>query len=57
MEKLQFQFVVKAGDDGKSNILAITSISTEEGKTFKMPEELQNAGMHKIIVSTDASGK
>jgi len=40
MERLQFEFVVKAGDDEKSNIVAITLISTEDGKTFKMPEEL-----------------
>ncbi|KAJ8685028.1 hypothetical protein QAD02_020821 [Eretmocerus hayati] len=51
MEKLKFEFTVIAGADGKSNVIGITSITTEEGHVFLMPEELQPAGQHKAIIN------
>lgn len=57
MDKLRFSFTILQGDDGKSNIYAITSITTEEGKVFKIPEELQAAGVHKLLIETNAFKK
>lgn len=53
MKKLQFEFKVKPGNDGKSNIICITSIATEDNKTFLIPEEYQAAGNHKEIIRTN----
>ncbi|CAB3259990.1 unnamed protein product [Arctia plantaginis] len=41
MDRLQFEFTMIASNDGKSNVLAITSISTEDGKCYVLPEELK----------------
>jgi len=49
MDKLKFVFKVKSTPDGKSNFIAITSIITEDNKTFLLPEELQQAVTHKEI--------
>lgn len=49
MDKLQFEFMAKASSDGKSNILCITSNTTEKSKTFSFPIELQPAALHKKI--------
>lgn len=40
MDRLQFEFTMIASNDGKSNVLAITSISTKEGKCYVLPDEL-----------------
>ncbi|EFN65340.1 hypothetical protein EAG_14932, partial [Camponotus floridanus] len=53
MNKLQFEFKVKPGNDGKSNIICITSITTENNKVFSIPEEYQAASNHKEIVKTN----
>ncbi|KAJ8671093.1 hypothetical protein QAD02_002352 [Eretmocerus hayati] len=45
---------MKAGADGKSNIMCITSIITETNQEFVVPEELQTASLHRALVSTDA---
>lgn len=52
MEKLRFDFTVKPTDDGKSNIICITSVATFDGKIFGIPPESQPANLHKEIVNT-----
>lgn len=52
MEKLRFDFAVKASADGKSNIICITSIGTSHGQTFEIPDEYQCASLHQVITST-----
>lgn len=56
-EKLQFEFEVKPTSDGKSNVLCITSITFQNGKSFKMPVELQPVSHHEIILNTDVFKK
>lgn len=41
MKKLQFEFMVKPSSDGKSNLMTITSITTEAKETYAIPEELK----------------
>ena len=53
MSKLKFTFQVKSSTDGKTNFIAITSISTEDNKTFLIPEEYQAATLHKEICATN----
>lgn len=57
MEKLQFEFVVKASSDGKSNWLALTSITTTAGQMYKLPEQYQEVALHKELVKTAAFKK
>ncbi|KAJ8671709.1 hypothetical protein QAD02_002968 [Eretmocerus hayati] len=52
MEKLKFEFTVRASADGTSNVISITPITTEAGHVFLIPEERQPAGRHKAIVNT-----
>lgn len=54
MEKLQFEFVVKTQADGKSNYLAITSLTTQERKIFAVPEELQAAANHPLLIANES---
>lgn len=49
MEKLKFTFQVKPTIDGKSNFIAITSITTEDDKIYLIPEEHQSVSLHKYI--------
>ena len=48
--KLQFEFAVIAGSDGKTNVIAITSISSEEGKCFAIPEDVRAINNHKELI-------
>lgn len=57
MEKLQFEFVAKTQPDGKSNFIVLTSIITQEGTTFAVPEEHQAAANHPLIIATEAYTK
>ncbi|KMQ85130.1 hypothetical protein RF55_16499 [Lasius niger] len=57
MEKLLFEFKIKPSVDGKSNIMCITSITTETNQTFEIPEECQSAKLHTEIVSTETFKK
>ncbi|CAB0044965.1 unnamed protein product [Trichogramma brassicae] len=41
MEKLRFEFVMKAAADKKSNALMVTSITTPDSEIFDIPAELQ----------------
>ncbi|CAB0043747.1 unnamed protein product [Trichogramma brassicae] len=43
MEKLRFEFVMKAAADKKSNALMVTSITTPDGEIFDIPAELQES--------------
>lgn len=52
MVKLQFEFTVIAASDGKSNLFAITSITTEEGKRYAIPEEKQAMSHHEELKKT-----
>ncbi|XP_043492264.1 uncharacterized protein LOC122517772 isoform X1 [Polistes fuscatus] len=51
MDWLQFEFTMIASNDGKSDVLAITSISTEEGEYYVLPDELKPVIHHKHIVN------
>lgn len=51
MEKLRFEFVVKAKpDDNKTNIFAITSITDTRNQTYVVPKEYQPVHLHKEII-------
>ncbi|KAK0071350.1 hypothetical protein PV325_013062, partial [Microctonus aethiopoides] len=50
-------FQVKAAEDGKSNVLVLTSITTPEEKTFEMPQQFQALGHHPELVNTQAFKK
>lgn len=52
MKKLQFEFMIKPTSDGKSNIMAVTSITTETNETFVIPQELQQISHHKEVSNT-----
>lgn len=49
MDKLRFDFVVKAAGDGKTNVIALTSIGTQENRNFIMPAEYQAMNLHTIL--------
>lgn len=57
MEKLRFDFKMKSSSDGKSTILCVTSISTSDGRTFAIPEDLQNIASHKELQTTQTVAK
>lgn len=57
MEKLRFEFVVKAGEDPKTNVICITSITDTGEHTFLIPEQLQPARLHEIVIKTQAFQK
>lgn len=57
MDKLQFEFEMKAQADGKSNHVAITSLTTEDERVFAVPEELQAIANHPLITATEAYAK
>ena len=52
MIKLPFEFAVIAGSDGKTNVIAITSITSEEGKCFSIPEDVRTINNHKELIKT-----
>lgn len=57
MDKLKFKFTVIPGPDGKTNIYALTSITTPDNKSYAIPEDYQAAGMHKELIKTPAYTK
>ncbi|XP_041979495.1 uncharacterized protein LOC121733345 [Aricia agestis] len=57
MDRLQFEFSVIASSDGKSNVLAITSICTEEGKCYVLPDELKPVINHIHITNMNTFPK
>lgn len=52
MGRLQFEFMIKQSSDGKTNVMAIISITTESNKSFAIPEELQPISLHKAVTKT-----
>lgn len=57
MDKLQFTFEVKSATDGKTNLVCLTSIATQDGRTFKIQEEFQEANYHTELIKTEAYAK
>lgn len=57
MVKLQFEFAIIPANDPKTNVYAITSITTEEGKCYAIPEEYRVISHHKEIMQTETFGK
>lgn len=57
MHKLRFDFIVRANVDDKSNAIYITSIGTEDGRTYVLPIELQLAAHHDEISKTKTFSK
>lgn len=57
MDKLRFEFTLLPDGDGKSNVLSITSITTNDNKVYAIPEELQPARLHKQILETSGYSK
>lgn len=57
MDRLQFQFTMIASNDGKSNVLAITSITTEEGQCYVLPDELKPVINHTHIIKMNTFSK
>lgn len=57
MEKLRFDFAVKASEDGKTNIICITSIGTPNGQVYGIPDEYQPASLHQVIINTSNYSK
>lgn len=56
--KLQFEFVLMASPkDSKSNTIAITSITTEDGEQYALPEEDKFIDSHKEIMKTENYNK
>ncbi|XP_061704414.1 uncharacterized protein LOC133515838 [Cydia pomonella] len=57
MEKLKFEFVVKAGEDPKTNVCCMTSITNADKNIFLIPEKLQPVRLHEMIIKTPAYEK
>lgn len=49
MEKLRFEFKLRGSTDGKTNVMCITSIETQDSRMFVIPDELQPATLHEAI--------
>lgn len=54
MDKLKFDFVLKATEDGKSSKIILTSIGTQDDRNFIIPEEYQDIDLHTILRKTQA---
>ncbi|CAB0005046.1 unnamed protein product, partial [Nesidiocoris tenuis] len=52
MDKLRFDFEIKAAADGKTNVLSVTSIATPAGQVFALPLESQPANLHPELAKT-----
>ena len=57
MEKLKFEFKMRGGADGKTNILCITSIETPDERKFIVPDEIQPASLHTVIANHEVFPK
>lgn len=53
MDKLKFEFMVKASEDVKTNTICITTITDFDGRTFTIPDKLQPVKLHDKIVQTE----
>lgn len=52
MDRFKFEFMVKADEDPKTNIICITTITDLDGHTFMFPNKLQPARLHDAIIQT-----
>lgn len=57
MEKLRFKFTILGTTDGKSNVTAITSIETPDGRIFDVPNESQPVSKHTCITNSSLFAK
>ncbi|XP_063360269.1 uncharacterized protein LOC134649446 [Cydia amplana] len=57
MTKLRFEFTILPGSDEKTNVCCITSITTEDNKSYALPDGLQSVGHHKELIKTAAYSK
>lgn len=57
MEKLKFEFVVKPGEDQKTNVIGITSIMDADKNLFLIPEKLQPIKLHTELIKTETFQK
>lgn len=57
MEKLKFEFVVKPGEDQKTNVICITSIMDADKNWFLIPEKLQPIKLHTELIKTETFQK
>lgn len=57
MEKLRFEFTMKAATDKKLNALLVTSITRPDGEIFDLPGELQDVNLHTELMKTDTFKK
>jgi len=56
--KLQFEFrAVASPKDSKTTVIAITSIGTEQGEKYAIPDELSYADFHEELKKTIAFKK
>ncbi|XP_062529843.1 nose resistant to fluoxetine protein 6 isoform X5 [Bombyx mori] len=53
MDKLKFEFMVKANEDVKTNTICVTTITDFDGRTFTIPDKLQPVKLHDKIVQTE----
>lgn len=53
MEKLKFEFVVKAGEDRKKNVICVTSISDVGDHVFLIPTDLQPIKFHEELMKSE----
>ncbi|KAK9872029.1 hypothetical protein WA026_015278 [Henosepilachna vigintioctopunctata] len=52
MERLQFKFQLLNGRDEKSNILCVIEITTQDGHTYKIPDDYCNVKYHVELIET-----
>lgn len=52
MEKLKFEFVVKSGEDPKTNVLCVTTIMDADKNMFLIPEQFQPVKLHTELIKT-----
>lgn len=57
MDKLRFEFVIKAIEDPKTNIICINSITTASKQTFIIPEHFQPAKLHEAVIRSQGYQK
>ncbi|XP_052740284.1 uncharacterized protein LOC112046454 [Bicyclus anynana] len=57
MEKLKFEFVVKTGEDPKTNVICITSIMDADKNRFLIPVKLQPVKLHTELIKTQTFQK
>lgn len=57
MDKLQFHFKLLEASDGKSNVLCVTRVTAEDGRTYRIPHDYFEASHHEELIQTPAYNK